>query len=123
MTHPINKMLIEVHMKKLVALGFVLLFCLCQRGYSQDMVAIPKVYNLSSFTSTNIFQYSHELDSLTPSQFKLHPEYGKLPFNTQCSDCEELIDKRTISGRYFIKRGSKGQTFYVQQCYGQLHYP
>jgi gliding motility-associated-like protein len=52
---------------------------------------------------------------------KEHPEYGILPFNSQCSECVELIDKRTIDSRQFVDPQRAGHT-YSQQSYFPLHY-
>lgn len=50
-----------------------------------------------------------------------HPEYGIVPYNTQCSECIELIDKRTADSRQYLDAYDKGHT-YSQQSYFPLHY-
>jgi gliding motility-associated-like protein len=55
------------------------------------------------------------------SAWRQHPEFGTLPYNAPCLDCYELIERRTESTRYFVKKGSDGQTFYEQTAYGPLH--
>jgi hypothetical protein len=42
---------------------------------------------------------------------KQHPEFGILPYNAQCSNCVELIDKRTIDSRFFIDPVNAGHTW------------
>ena len=52
---------------------------------------------------------------------KQHPEYGILPYNAQCSECVELIDKRTLTTRQFLDPYYEGHT-YSQASYFPLHY-
>jgi len=80
-----------------------------------------KYYNTSNFTNTNI-EITTELENLTPDEFKTHPEYGHLPYNTPCENCVELIHKRTENSRYFVTKGSEGTEFHSQTAYGALHY-
>ncbi len=116
-------------MKNLI--GFVLL--LLPFGlYSQGALIAPseaapngpsvKVYNFSTSPFFSTVSDLEELAQMTsPSQYD-HPEYGLVPYRTQCKDCIEILDRRTEDSRFFVKSGTKGQTFYVQQIYGQLHY-
>ncbi len=78
-------------------------------------------YNFSSF-SKNEKRISHELDYLTPSNFKSHPDFGKLPYNAPCINCVELEDHRDATSRYFVKAGSKGKRFYKAQSFGAINY-
>lgn len=50
-----------------------------------------------------------------------HPEFGVLPFNAQCSECVELIDKRTANTRLFIDPKDAGHSW-SQSSYFPLHY-
>lgn len=63
-----------------------------------------------------------ELDSLTPDSYHDHPEYGVLPYNAPCTDCIELLQKRTPTSRYFVKNGSHGTKFYVQTSADNFNY-
>ena len=45
-----------------------------------------------------------------------------MPYNAPCTDCVELVDKRTESTRYFVKNGSNGAVFYSQQGYSPIHF-
>jgi len=81
-----------------------------------------KVLNFDSFSTIQIPIVTDELVSLTPTHFQSHPEFGKVPYNTQCNDCIELLDKRTEGSRYFVKNGTNGNVFFVQQGKGELHY-
>lgn len=80
-----------------------------------------KQYNLSSFSKTEKI-ISEELKKLTPEKFQQHPEYGLLPYNAQCQECFELIQKRTEHERYFVKNGSNGTHFFAQKSLQPLHY-
>ena len=80
-----------------------------------------KQYNLSSFSKTEKI-ISEELKNLTPKAQQQHPEFGILPYNAQCNDCVELLQKRTEHERYFVKNGSKGKHFYAQKSLQPLHY-
>ncbi len=76
--------------------------------------------NFNSFNSDK--KSSTELlNKLSSSETKKHPEYGTLPFNAQCSDCAEMIEKRTIDSRFFIDPKNSGHT-YSQKSYFPLHY-
>lgn len=80
-----------------------------------------KQYNLSSFSKAEKI-ISEELKKLTPEKFQQHPEFGLLPYNAQCQDCFELIQKRTEHERYFVKNGSNGTHFFAQKSLQPLHY-
>ncbi|HLP20240.1 MAG TPA: hypothetical protein VK174_08065, partial [Chitinophagales bacterium] len=57
----------------------------------------------------------------TSADAKKHPEFGIVPYNTQCSGCVELIDKRTIDSRQYVDAYSENHTF-SQQSFFPLHY-
>ncbi len=89
--------------------------------FSQISAMQVKAYNFQSFTEQEK-DISPELEVLTPDNYKSHPEYGKLPHNTPCQDCYELLQKRTVNTRYFVTKGSAGTEFHTQTAYGPLHY-
>lgn len=64
---------------------------------------------------------TRSLSDASSPQAKQHPEYGILPYNAQCQQCVELIDKRTSNSRFFIDPNNKDHTF-SQQSYFPLHY-
>ncbi len=78
-------------------------------------------FNFSSF-STPVKNTGHELDLLTPEPFRLHPDYGILPYNKPCEDCIELEDHRDASSRYFVEKGTAGKRFYQMQSYSAINY-
>ena len=116
-------------MKRLIILC---LLALSSDLYSQGALVDPsqvaangpqvREYNFSTFPSFEVAPDLEELAQMTPEDQYSHPEYGTVPYRTQCKDCIELIDRRTVDSRYFVRSGTEGQTFYVQQIYGQLHY-
>lgn len=96
--------------------GFFLISILTK---AQEMA--PRAYNFYSFASTKS-DASDELKKLVPASYHAHPEFGVLPYNAPCSNCYELIDKRTDSTRMFVEKGSEGTKFYSQAAYGKIHY-
>ncbi len=90
-------------------------------GFAQQSLS-DYDYNFWYFEPEEPARITPELNELTPRDFQSHPEYGKKPWNAQCSDCSELIQKRTADSRYFIKNGTGGKVFYVQKSYGPMHY-
>src|SRR5687767_6137425 len=103
---------------------FLLLFSgvLAVLNLSAQQGMAPFQENLSNFNNIPRRLVTQELLRQTPPGFQSHPEFGVLPFDAQCSDCIELIDKRTPDSRYFIKNGTGGNVFYVQKSYGPMHY-
>lgn len=79
-----------------------------------------KKANFTSFRNDKK-QVTEVLSQNSTATAKQHPEYGTLPFNTQCSECVELIDKRTLDSRQFMNPDYDGQT-YSQKSYFPLHY-
>lgn len=65
--------------------------------------------NLSSWKKLNLPEYYH------------HPEFGKLPFNAPCTECVEILDRRTGDYRYFIDANDH-QKFYVQKSLGDINF-
>ena len=96
--------------------------------YGQDPALFPEgklqstTLDFRSFDAPSPRLINAELLALTPASYHGHPEFGVLPFNAQCTNCIELIHKRTVNSRYFIEPGTGGSVFYVQQSYGELHY-
>lgn len=79
-----------------------------------------KQHNLTSFIKQTQ-SLSTVLAENSSEQARQHPEYGINPYNTQCTDCIELIDKRTLFGRYYINPSKPNRNF-SQQSYFPLHY-
>jgi hypothetical protein len=60
----------------------------------------------------------------TSGKIKNHPEQGILPFNAPCTDCVELLEKRTLNHREFVGKsdGTGERSVFVQQSLGNMHY-
>lgn len=99
---------------------FLLLFLvsLCALAFAQNMHV--KHYNFSTFTTTPKV-VAPALEKQSSETAKSHPEYGITPYNAQCSNCDELIDKRTETSREFIDR-SRPNYIFSQQSFYPLHY-
>jgi gliding motility-associated-like protein len=66
---------------------------------------------------------SAELRSLTPAALQAHPDLGLFPYNgPPCSDCIELLERRTAESRYFVRTGSGQSHFFQQQSFGPINY-
>lgn len=61
------------------------------------------------------------LDAMSSPAAKQHPEYGYLPYNAQCNECVELIDKRTMYTREFVDPKNPKHKF-NQSSYFPLHF-
>ncbi len=79
-----------------------------------------KVPNYFSFTQTER-RVSSNLLRESSTAARQHPEFGILPYNAQCTNCVELIDRRTIDSRWFIDPANSAHTF-SQQSIFPLHY-
>ncbi|MFN3918432.1 MAG: PKD-like domain-containing protein [Flavobacteriales bacterium] len=75
--------------------------------------------NFTSFTSQSIRNIQH-WDNNNSEDFKAHPEYGILPLNAPCSECVEVLEKRTANERYFVEINDYNK-FYIQKSIGDLH--
>ncbi|UPT66070.1 MAG: hypothetical protein M0D57_16475 [Sphingobacteriales bacterium JAD_PAG50586_3] len=80
-----------------------------------------KSFNLNTISPISKV-ITDELEQLTPAAYKTHPEYGVKPFNAPCTDCIELVDRRTEYSRYYVTNGTNGSEFYQEQGYSPLNY-
>jgi hypothetical protein len=99
---------------------FFLFFALVSYGWSAQAQMKVRSYNLNSFPKAKTYSTATvaPLSSVAAQQ---HPEFGQVPFATQCSQCAEHIDKRTANTRFFTDEKNT-QTTYAQQSYFPLHY-
>ncbi len=111
-------------MKISVLLFFVFLsFAAFSQVSQTEGVMQPKSsYNFNSFSPLPTKTITAELLTLTPTEFQTHPEFGIVPYNAQCSNCIELVNKRTANSRYFVKNQSNEKTFFIQQGFGTIHF-
>ncbi len=77
-----------------------------------------KKNNYSSFRQLHK-NITAALTAHTSPAMQHHPEFGILPYNSPCTDCYELLDKRTLNERFYIK--SDG-SFVNEKAYGAYNY-
>jgi len=105
-------------MKKYLPLLIPALFAVNANLFAQGMHV--KQYNYTNFISDKKV-VTPTLEKLSSPLAKQHPEYGILPYNAQCAECTELIDKRTENTRFYVDPTAPGHT-YSQTSYFPLHY-
>ncbi|HXH17497.1 MAG TPA: hypothetical protein VNJ07_00315, partial [Chitinophagales bacterium] len=88
-------------------------------GFSQNAMQVRR-YNFTAFQPEEKIITQALLEN-TPDEFRQHPEFGILPYKAGCSNCVELLQKRTYHSRYFIEPENSSH-FYKQQSYFPLHY-
>lgn len=104
-------------MRKFTLLTVLVVFAACE-AFSQGMSV--KQFNFTTFDTVK--QFTPEVMARQTSvQGRQHPEYGILPYDAQCGNCVELIDKRTANSRYYINPYRPNYN-YSQQSYLPLHY-
>lgn len=86
--------------------------------YSQNNTMIEGASNYKTFGVTNQTNITAQLNNLTPTFYKNNPEYGILPIDASCSECVELIHKRTEYTREYLK----GSQIYNQTGYSKINY-
>lgn len=53
--------------------------------------------------------------------FENHPEIGRLYAEAPCDSCFEVIEKRTETSKFFLKKGSNGTYVYQQKSIEAMH--
>ena len=107
-------------------LFFFILIAAMQFVFAQQQMQVKK-NDYTSFTKPSAGKYipqkiiSEELLDNTPEQYRSNPDFGILPINAP-DDCYELIQKRTLDSRYYVKNNTGGKVFYTQQSYGPINY-
>jgi gliding motility-associated-like protein len=79
-----------------------------------------KQNNYSSFTSSTRATSLDAWQKLNKENYYNHPEFGTVPSDFACQDCVELMDRRTVDSRYFVKANDTTK-FYIQKAFGELH--
>lgn len=96
--------------------AFFLFYILTLNSQSNTMVSsMPNYTNFGTASQTII---TAQLNAETPSTYKNNPEYGVLPIISSCTECVELIHKRTEYTREYIN----GSTTYNQTGYTKINY-
>ncbi len=103
---------------KFFAFYIFVFLCFCFHARAQSAMD-PKVNNFYSFTTEKITN-STELSKY--SKDKSHPEFSKLPFNSGCTECFEILERRTADERYFLKEGTEEREFFTQKSFTPMHY-
>ncbi len=98
---------------------FIFLLLLPVVVSAQQQMQVKK-NNYTSFTQ-HPQKITSELIENTPEALRSHPDFGVLPVNAPDS-CYELLQKRTLESRYYIKEGSGGKDFYMQKAHGPINY-
>jgi len=105
-----------------------LVFFICMQFmlhvFAQQQMQVKKNDYTSITSGETKRQYpviTTELLDQTPAAFYSHPDFGMLPINAP-DDVIELIQKRTLDARYYIKNNSGGSKFYMQKAYGPINY-
>lgn len=104
-------------MRKFTLLTVLVVFAACE-AFSQGMSV--KQFNFTTFDTVKQFK-PEVMARQTSVQGRQHPEYGILPYDAQCGNCVELIDKRTATTRLFINPYQPNHS-YSQSSYFPLHY-
>jgi gliding motility-associated-like protein len=76
-------------------------------------------HNYTSFSSVKINSDNEVLEF--NKGFEQHPELGHLYSNAPCEDCFEVIEKRTETSKFFLKKGSNGSYIYQQTSIEPMH--
>ncbi len=115
----INKMEMK---KTILALSIFLTLNVtrAQQFYQNGME--HRVSNLTSVTPPEVKLITDELNSLTPIEARNNPDYGVLAETSPCTDCIELIQKRTENTRYYVKKGTNGSGFMLSKGYFPINY-
>ena len=105
-------------MKKFnLALNILLTFNVTQAQQFYQNGMEQRVSNVTSVTPPEVKLITDELNSLTPPDARNHPDYGVLAETSPCTDCIELIQKRTENTRYYVKKGTNGSSFMLSKGY------
>ena len=101
----------------------LLLTCVVWPCKAQEHHPMPGMgagkFNYTSFTKPVI---KRTADIIAANKgFEQHPELGLLPKNAPCSDCFELIGKRTETSKTYINSDNSGN-IYTQTSTAAMHY-
>lgn len=102
-------------------ISITLLFCcygIANFAQHQEGMVAGKP-NYSTFTTFESI-LDEEVKSFN-SGFENHPEVGVLFANSPCDDCFEIIEKRTLDSKYFVKKGTQGSYVYQQTGLDPMH--
>lgn len=109
-------------MKRSVAVIFFLSSCIYAFGQQQMQVKKNDYVSITNgITQIPKQQVSEELMAHTPEAMYAHPDFG-IPAVNAPAHALELLQYRTLDSRYYIKEGTNGKEFFIQQAYGPINY-
>jgi len=96
----------------------------CTLFFAVLLISTARTFGDESTTLTTKKVPENLLKKYDTEFAKKHPEHGTIPFNAPCTDCIELLDKRTPNRREFVGQsdGKGGRSKFVQQSLGNMHY-
>lgn len=96
--------------------------CFCSSFWASAQFHRMEGLRLDGF-SVRQRDVSEELKQATKPELSGHPDLGLFPYNgPPCTDCFELIEKRSAESRYFVQKGSEQGHFFQQQSLGPINY-
>ncbi|MEO6884536.1 MAG: T9SS type A sorting domain-containing protein, partial [Bacteroidia bacterium] len=104
----------------------ILVALISYTAFGQQTVASgmkSKVFNYTSFTFNNK-NISPLLKELTPLKYQSNPDFGILPYDAPNQSYLELVQKRTLHSRYYVKvtPGQTDTTIAIQQSLNEENY-
>jgi gliding motility-associated-like protein len=110
------------HMKYILRL-YLLVCCFVALTGADLMgqVFSPGKKNYTRFTTNAAAPIAPAVYQKNLADYADHPEFGKIPYLSGCSDCMEDLSKRTLDTRHLIK-ADEPQVFYIQKGYGPIHF-
>ena len=84
------------------------------------LVPVNKVANFTSLSATRTNRNSEVVAN--NKGYENDPELGVLYANAPCSNCYELLEKRTETQKYFVKEGTGTKEFLLQSSNIPVHY-
>lgn len=107
--------------------SFLTLFFLLSIGSLQaqshkiDMASQTKIpYNTSSFQKTQTVSIENWKKYNDPKDYS-HPDFGRDLDDKPCTNCVEILSKRTANTRYFVNINDPAE-FYQIQGYGEINF-
>jgi gliding motility-associated-like protein len=90
--------------------------------FAQPASMMQRSYNYVSFSSRPPVQMVDNEILLQNAGYETHPELGMLFAEAPCTDCYEVVSKRTERTKTFFKKGTNGGQLWVQASNAALHY-
>jgi hypothetical protein len=88
-------------------------------GQNQQMES--RTSNFSTLSSSKNIENLNEWKKYNNIESYNHPEFGILSYNAPCSNCIEILDKRTENEKFFLSITNPNE-FYQQKSYGAINF-